>query len=155
MTRSLASDPSRFLPLTPSRLLLLLGLGVACFLVPPTLGGGTNDPKPPPPPRAGAEALGQGKEGAVSNLYRQRCAKCHGADGAGSDMRDSMPGIPDFTSRKWQNRRSKAQLLASILDGRGTQMPPFRERLSDRQAQDLVDRGIIPQVPEPLPQFTP
>jgi mono/diheme cytochrome c family protein len=53
-------------------------------------------------------------------------------------MRDSMPGIPDFTSRKWQNRRSKAQLLASILDGRGTQMPPFRERLSDRQAQDLV-----------------
>jgi mono/diheme cytochrome c family protein len=74
----------------------------------------------------------------VSGLYKQRCAKCHGTDGAGNDTRDSMPNIPDFTSRKWQERRTKSQLLASILDGRGTQMPAFREKVNDRQAQDLV-----------------
>jgi hypothetical protein len=32
---------------------------------------------------------------------------------------------------------------------------PFLNENMRRWAQDLVDRGIIPQVPEPLPQFTP
>ena len=32
---------------------------------------------------------------------------------------------------------------------------PFLNQNMHQWAQDLVDRGIIPQVPEPLPQFTP
>jgi uncharacterized membrane protein len=49
-----------------------------------------------------------------------------------------MPAIPDFTDASWQERRSDAQFLASILDGKGADMPPSRDELSDEQGQDLV-----------------
>jgi hypothetical protein len=54
-------------------------------------------------------------------------------------MRDIMPEIPDFTSRKWQERHSDAQLLTSILDGKGKQMPAFSGKISRDQAHKLLD----------------
>src|SRR5438445_592196 len=61
-------------------------------------------------------------------LFREHCVKCHGADGTGSPARDRLPEIPNFTDPAWQARRSEAQLLASILDGKGKEMPPFRDK---------------------------
>jgi mono/diheme cytochrome c family protein len=75
---------------------------------------------------------------AVKRLYKMKCLKCHGAKGRGSDMRDIMPEIPDFTSHKWQQRRSDAQLLTSILDGKGKQMPAFTGKISRDQAEKLL-----------------
>ena len=49
-----------------------------------------------------------------------------------------MPAIPDFTLRAWQEGRSDPQLLISVLDGKGTRMPPFRDKLTRDQARDLV-----------------
>jgi mono/diheme cytochrome c family protein len=49
-----------------------------------------------------------------------------------------MPTMPDFTNRGWQEATGAPQLVVSILDGKGTLMPPFRGRVSDQQAQDLV-----------------
>jgi quinol-cytochrome oxidoreductase complex cytochrome b subunit/mono/diheme cytochrome c family protein len=74
----------------------------------------------------------------AAGLYRQYCLSCHAADGTGSEMKDGMPTIPDFSSAAWQASVSNAQLVVSILDGKGTQMPAFRERVSDDQAQDLA-----------------
>jgi ubiquinol-cytochrome c reductase cytochrome b subunit len=74
----------------------------------------------------------------ATTLYRQYCLVCHGIEGRGSDMRASMPAIPDFTSGAWQASLTNAQRVASILDGKGTFMPAFRGRVSEEQAQDLA-----------------
>jgi hypothetical protein len=49
-----------------------------------------------------------------------------------------MPSIPDFTSHAWQESVTNPQLAVSILDGKGTSMPEFRERISEQQAEDLI-----------------
>jgi ubiquinol-cytochrome c reductase cytochrome b subunit len=74
----------------------------------------------------------------AAGLYRQYCLICHGADGTGSQMKASMPTIPEFSSRSWQEGASYPQLAVSILEGKGTLMPAFRGRFRDEQAQDLV-----------------
>ncbi len=74
----------------------------------------------------------------ATGLFRQYCITCHGPDGRGTAMRPSMPPIPDFTERAWQERQADPQLLASILDGKGVFMPSFRGRLSTDQARDLI-----------------
>jgi mono/diheme cytochrome c family protein len=74
----------------------------------------------------------------AAELFRTYCLSCHGADGRGSEMRASMSTIPDFTSRSWQEGVSVPQLVASILDGKGTLMPAFRGRITDEQSRDLA-----------------
>ncbi|MCI0457714.1 MAG: c-type cytochrome [Gemmataceae bacterium] len=64
--------------------------------------------------------------------------KCHGADGTGSPARGDRPEIPNFTKASWQARRSDAQIMASILDGKGLGMPPGRGKISAEQARGLV-----------------
>ncbi len=74
----------------------------------------------------------------VSELFRQTCTKCHGADGTGSPARGWLPEIPDFTSAAWQARRVDARLMASILDGKGSLMPPQGGKINEEQARALV-----------------
>jgi mono/diheme cytochrome c family protein len=75
---------------------------------------------------------------AGNRLYQRFCARCHGADGRGTGMRENLPAIPDFTLDAWQERRSDAQLVVSVLLGKGTGMPPFRDKVNRDQARDLV-----------------
>jgi hypothetical protein len=49
-----------------------------------------------------------------------------------------MPTIPDFTRRAYQKDATNAQLVVSILDGKGALMPPFRGRITEGQARDLA-----------------
>lgn len=98
------------------------------------------EPLPAKPPAAvassSAEAGRRVRAGAV--IFRQYCIVCHGPDGTGSGMRAQLPPIPDFTNATWQTERSDPQLLISVLDGKGTLMPPNRGRVSEEQARDLV-----------------
>jgi mono/diheme cytochrome c family protein/uncharacterized membrane protein len=71
-------------------------------------------------------------------LFQRLCVLCHGADGTGSTARDQMLETPDFTDASWQARRGDAQLMESILDGKGSEMPPLREKISEEQARGLV-----------------
>jgi quinol-cytochrome oxidoreductase complex cytochrome b subunit/mono/diheme cytochrome c family protein len=91
---------------------------------------------PPPPTPAWDERAARTR--VAAGLYRQYCLICHGPDGSGSAMKASMPPIPNFTDRAWQERLSNPQLVVSVLDGKGTLMPAFRGRVSDDQAQDVV-----------------
>jgi mono/diheme cytochrome c family protein len=69
--------------------------------------------------------------------FKQLCRRCHGANGEGvRQKKGSDP--PDFTRRDWQERRSDAELLASILDGTEGGMPAFRDRLSKAEVKGLV-----------------
>jgi quinol-cytochrome oxidoreductase complex cytochrome b subunit len=74
----------------------------------------------------------------ATGLYRQYCLICHGTDGKGREMKASMPAIPDFSSRAFQQVTSNPQLVVGILDGKGTLMPAFRGRVTDEQARDLA-----------------
>jgi mono/diheme cytochrome c family protein len=89
-----------------------------------------------------ATALARGSKArssrSVKGLYKMRCLKCHDANGKGNGMRDTLPEIPDFTRLKWHQKRSDAQLLASILSGKGKGMPAFDNKLSKKEAQSLV-----------------
>jgi ubiquinol-cytochrome c reductase cytochrome b subunit len=108
--------------------------------LPPTQPGIVTGPKTPPPKQpspAPPSAETAARTRVAAGLYRQYCLICHGADGRGSEMKASMPTIPDFTSRSWHEGMTNPQLVVSILDGKGTLMPAFRGRVSDERAQDL------------------
>jgi mono/diheme cytochrome c family protein len=93
------------------------------------------DPSRSAQPVAGKEAS---KLSAARDIFKQLCAMCHGKDGSGKASRDQFSEIPDFTNSTWHGRRSDAQLLASVLDGKGTGMPSFRGRIKDQEANALV-----------------
>jgi mono/diheme cytochrome c family protein len=83
---------------------------------------------------------------AAGEFYNTNCLACHGPDGRGSTIRIAMPAIPDFTSREWHTTHENPQLAVSILEGKGTLMPPWRGRIDPALAQDLVAfvRGFGP-----------
>ncbi len=83
-------------------------------------------------------------------VLQQRCARCHDGDGTGRSSRDNFSEIPNFRSHKWQTSRSDAQLLVSILDGKGTHMPAYRGKVSDAEARQLVST-IRALDPTPMP----
>jgi mono/diheme cytochrome c family protein len=76
---------------------------------------------------------------AAGVLYREYCIICHGSDGTGVPaMRATLPQLPDFTRTQFRDQHSDAQLLVSILDGKGGLMPANRGRLTEAQARDMV-----------------
>ncbi len=113
---------------------------------------GAEEPPPPEPAPAAAHPAGTAPPGAKpagpgpnelslregSRNFQRSCAACHGTDGRGGEMRDSLPSIPDFRSGAWHESRSDAQLRVSVLDGKGAGMPPFRDKVSREQARDLI-----------------
>jgi hypothetical protein len=62
-----------------------------------------------------------------------------------------LPDIPDFTKPSWQQERSDAKLLVSILDGKGQGMPTFRGSLNKDRARELVAqvRAFAPPTAKP------
>lgn len=83
----------------------------------------------------------QSKEAAAAaaQVFQQHCTKCHAKDGTGNLGRPSFPDIPDFTAPSWQAQRSDKELLTSILEGKGDDMPAFAKKIKKEQARDLVD----------------
>jgi hypothetical protein len=67
----------------------------------------------------------------VSGLFNRYCIRCHGIDGRGVW---DIPGVPDFTNARWQAAHTDGQLARSILEGRGSVMPPWRGTLSLEEA---------------------
>ncbi len=74
----------------------------------------------------------------AAQIYRQYCLTCHAVDGRGEAIRAAMPAIPSFADAAWQRRQSDPQLIAGILNGKGTLMPAFSGRVNSPQAADLV-----------------
>ena len=70
-------------------------------------------------------------------LFKQKCVKCHGANGRGETTEGQITGAQNFTDSKWQNRVEEQRLINSITYGRG-QMPSFEKRLSKEQIKLLV-----------------
>jgi mono/diheme cytochrome c family protein len=75
---------------------------------------------------------------ASRTTLQPRCARCHDQDGTGRSGREHLSEIPDFSDHKWHLSRTDAQLLVSILDGKGSHMPSYRGKLSEKEARDMV-----------------
>src|SRR5437764_394800 len=111
------------------RSLLSLCLLAGLWLLLGPRGGAFHRAAPGSPAAAGRQTAG--------SLFRQHCVRCHGSDGKGKSARRRLK-VPDFTAASWQARRTDAQLLASILDGMGDEMPAWRGKISKEQARGLV-----------------
>ena len=103
----------------------------------------------------------------ITGLFNRYCIRCHGVDGRGVW---DIPKVRNFTDAKWQASRSNAEIVQTILDGRGgtpekrrdslklpppskatgvhhwAVMPSFRGILTPEQAESMARflRGFAP-----------
>lgn len=73
-------------------------------------------------------------QAAGKTRFETICAACHGIDGRG------MPalGAPDLTDDDWLYGGDFASVVESIRDGRGGEMPAWRDRLSEDEARAIA-----------------
>jgi cytochrome c6 len=78
----------------------------------------------------------------VGDLYRNNCARCHGADGAGDTPLGHTYNTPDFTDPEWwrkhSNITSTGNLVSIVSHGKGG-MPAFEKKLTRSEIRHLVD----------------
>ncbi len=68
----------------------------------------------------------------AADLYKAKCAMCHGADGSGKAAMGTKPlGSADI------QKMSDADLTAAITNGKG-KMPAYKGKLTDAQISDMV-----------------
>jgi mono/diheme cytochrome c family protein len=97
---------------------------------------------PPGPLETRSTPVAESQPRDTGALYLQICAECHGADRLGIT---GPPLIPENFGRL--KREDAAKL---ILHGRpATQMPAFAERLSEAEAQSLMDLVFTPPAETP------
>src|SRR5216684_5189386 len=69
----------------------------------------------------------------VGDLFRNNCARCHGADGRGDTPLGNTYKAPDFTDPEWWQKHSQitstASLISIVSRGKGG-MPAFGKKLS-------------------------
>jgi len=79
---------------------------------------------------------------AVVDLFRNNCARCHGADGRGDTPLGHTYRAPDFTELSWWRDHSKitsaATLVSIVSHGKGG-MPAFRKKLKAGEIRMLVN----------------
>ncbi len=80
------------------------------------------------PPGAAVERTSNGEElgieASVVDVWRARCVRCHGPEGAGNGPDGAPLRAANLTDRTRLGRRTDAELRAVIRDGRGA-MPGF------------------------------
>ncbi len=81
------------------------------------------------PTIAVAQAPGQ-------DVYKAKCAMCHGADGSASTGMGKSMGLKPLGSADVQ-KISDADMAALITNGKG-KMPAFKGKLTDAQISDVV-----------------
>ncbi len=77
-------------------------------------------------------------------FFQERCAVCHGHDGTGRRPNGGKLGGGIFTDPRWVAKQQEADLVVSILRGKGA-MPGFGRQLSESEAHRLV-ASVIPSL---------
>lgn len=81
------------------------------------------------PSLAAAQAKGE-------DVFKSKCASCHGADGSGDTGVGKSMGLKSLASPAVQGA-SAADLTAIITNGKG-KMPAYKSRLTEAQIADVV-----------------
>ena len=71
-----------------------------------------------------------------ADLYKTKCAMCHGPDGKGETAMGKRLGIKDLGSADVQ-KQSDGDLTTVITKGKG-KMPAYDGKLKDTEIKDLV-----------------
>lgn len=90
-------------------------------------------------PSAAASPTAAGDELAVANeQYQKQCIACHGEKGAGGTvtMKDVTLKVPSLREGEAVTRPDE-RLVKQVLEG-GEGMPAFKDKLSTREAADLI-----------------
>jgi len=72
----------------------------------------------------------------TADLYKSKCAACHGVNGSGDTPAGKKLEVRDLRSADVQ-KQSDAELNAVIANGK-KKMPAYSDKLSAQQIQDLV-----------------
>ena len=92
------------------------------------------------PPQRRSVAKSSGTQ--VGDLFRNNCARCHGADGAGDTPLGHTYNAPDFTDPDWWRKHSDitstGSLVSIVSHGKGG-MPAFGRKLTHSEIRHLVD----------------
>jgi cytochrome c551 len=75
-------------------------------------------------------------QGSTADIYKTKCAMCHGADGKGNTPMGPKLGVRDFHSPVVV-KESDQTLFDITKDGKN-KMPPYKGKLTDDQIKDLV-----------------
>jgi len=121
----------------------------------PPADSGTSSNATPPPSDAGSTppagtstsgTTGAAKASEVTanlelgeQVYKQRCALCHGPDGHGNGPGAAAlnPKPRNYHDAKYMNSKTDAELLATIHNGKGA-MPAWKAILSETQMQSVL-----------------
>src|SRR5882762_10320413 len=77
----------------------------------------------------------------AEELFRDNCARCHGADGRGDTPLGHTYNAPDFTDADWWRKHSDitstGRLVSIVSHGKGG-MPAFGKKLNPSEIKLLV-----------------
>ena len=75
-------------------------------------------------------------QGSGADIFKAKCAMCHGADGSASTGMGKTMGLKPLSDPEVQ-KMSDADLTALVTNGKG-KMPAYKGKLTDAQITDLV-----------------
>lgn len=75
-------------------------------------------------------------QGSGADIFKAKCAMCHGADGSASTGMGKTMGLKPLSSAEVQNM-SDADLTALVTNGKG-KMPAYKGKLSDADIAAVV-----------------
>src|SRR5882762_2543052 len=81
---------------------------------------------------AGTVSPSAEKAVSTETLYKQKCSKCHGADGSGDTSLGRIFKAPDFTDGGWWAKHSSSEFVGVITRGKKN-MPAFGKKLTRAQ----------------------
>ena len=85
-------------------------------------------------------SAGSASAGAATSeaLFKQKCAKCHGADGSGDTSMGRIFGAPDFTDSGWWAKHSNTAEHIQVITKGKKNMPAFGKKLTKAQIAGLA-----------------
>lgn len=74
----------------------------------------------------------------TETLFKQKCVKCHGADGSGDTSLGRIFGTPDFTDSGWWAKHSNTAEHIQVITKGKKNMPAFGKKLTKAQIASLA-----------------
>ncbi len=74
----------------------------------------------------------------TETLFKQKCSKCHGADGSGDTSMGRIFNAPDFTDSGWWAKHSNTGELVNAISHGKKNMPAFGKKLTRAQISSLA-----------------
>lgn len=88
--------------------------------------------------RVYAGSASTGAAPSTEALFKQKCVKCHGADGSGDTSLGRIFGTPDFTDGGWWARHSNTAEQIQVITRGKKNMPAFGKKLTKAQIANLA-----------------